>query len=134
MKEARRTRANVENSGGIKPKVPEIAKTPLVLYRKERKFQMAPPVTRKIFWFWTPEQLSSLQARGALEEIGERLESFCGEKSKEVRATIFSGMKDEREESLIMVEVSGKLLGEQEREMLMRDVSEPPRRYPKKKE
>lgn len=106
-------------------------KTPLVLYKKEETLQISPPVTRKIFWFWTPEPPSSLEERGALEEIGKRIGDFCQEEGKKVRASIFTGVIEEtgREEGLIMVEVSRELLNERERMILMRKAPEPPRRY-----
>lgn len=110
----------------------EKERIPLILYKREVEYQLSPPVTRKFYWFWTPEPPHSLEKRGAVDEIEKRLGDFCREEGKKVRASLFTGVVKEtgREESLIMVEVSRAPLSEQTRRVLMENAPEPPRRYP----
>ena len=110
----------------------EEGKIPLVLYKIDTRYRISPPATVKIFWFWTPEPPSSLAERGALREIETRLGDFCGEEGKKVKAVLFFGVKNGREEGLILVTVqTGKeFFSEQEEKGLMMNAPEPPRRYP----
>ena len=106
-------------------------KIPLILYKTEERYKISPPQTVKIFWFWTPEPPSSLEESGAIKEIEGRLKDFCREEGKQVRATLFSGVKNRYEESLIMVTVQfEEFFSEQEKRRLMINAPEPPRIYP----
>lgn len=109
----------------------EEGRTLLVLYGRKTRYQMAPPMTRTIFWFWTPEPPDVLREKGVLGEIGKRIEQFCQEEGKQVKGSLFTGVDGEtgRQESLIMVEVSRVPLSEQEASLLMRNAPEPPRKY-----
>ena len=107
---------------------------PLVLYKKEIRCKVSPPTAWEIFWFWTPNPPSSLKKED-LREIERRLEKFCGadrlrEEGKKMEASLFTGIKDGREEGIIMVQVGITLLSEEEKLELIENAPEPPREYP----